>query len=183
MSTQCARLPTSRSVLLLAASLALCLVPGCHELVSQGDQSTYRFAWWLGPAVIVAGLLGIPLGWVLRKWNVKLGFALMVLGPVLLVVVAPAMYNDRVVVDNEHFEARYGFWFAPTVHNLRFRDLREIRYVAVPADNGRTNNELHCLTAAGELRVVHAGNLVVKCVPEIMERARAAGIPVVNQVP
>ena len=168
---------------LLAAAFALCLVPGCHELVAHGDQSTYRFAWWLGPAVIVAGLLGIPLGWVLRKWNGKLGFALMVLGPVLLVVVAPAMYNDRVVVDNEHFEARYGFWFAPTVHNLQFRDLREIRYVAVPADNGRTNNELHCLTAAGELRIVHAGNLVVKCVPEIMQRARAAGIPVVNQVP
>jgi hypothetical protein len=167
----------------LAGLLALCLVAGCYERVTDGNASVYRFAWWLGPAVIAGGILGVPVGWVLRKVLPRWGLALMVLSPFLLILVAPAMYSDRVVVDDEHFEARYGFWFSPTVHNLRFRDLRQIQYVGVPGSRGRTKYELHCVTSAGQATVVSAGDLVRQTVPEILARAKASGVVVVNQVP
>lgn len=180
---RCFRLGSARGMAVLAGVLALGLVAGCYERVSDGNQSVYRFAWWIGPTVIGAGILGIPLGWFLRKASAKWGVALMILGPILLGIVAPAMYSDRVVVDDEHFEATYGFWFSPSVHNLQFRDLREIRYVAVPGRKGRTNYELHCATHSGAVTVVHAGNLVKNTVPEILARARARGVIITGETP
>jgi hypothetical protein len=169
-----------RRVVVLAA-LSLCFLAGCYERVSHGNESIYRFVWWLGPVIIAAGLLGIPLGWLLRKWSPRWGFVLMVMGPVLLLIIAPAMYSDYVVIDDEHFEAQYGFWFAPSVHNLRFGDLREIRYVAVPGSRGSTYYELRCLSKTGRETVVDAGDLVRNTVPEILTRARARGVLVMDQ--
>jgi hypothetical protein len=170
-------------VVILVGLLALGLFAGCYEHVSRGNQSIYQFAWWLGPVVIAGGVLGIPAGWLLRKWSPKWGFVLMGLAPLLLLFVAPAMYSDRVLIDDEHFEARYGFWFNPSEHNLRFQDLREIKYVEVSGNRGRTNYELHCFTKTGQVSVVHAGDLVKNTVPEILARARARGVVVHSQGP
>jgi hypothetical protein len=166
---------------LLLAALTLCLVAGCYERVSRGNESLYRFVWWLGPVVIAGGILGVPIGWLLRKWTPKWGFVLMFIAPVLLVIVAPAMYSDRVLIDDEHFEVRYGFWFAPSVFDLRFEDLSEIRYVVVHDARGRASYELHCLTNTGEVVVVHAGDLVRNTVPEILARAKARGVRVIAE--
>lgn len=164
------------------AVLLLCvLAVGCYEHVTRGNVSIYGFAWWLGPCVIVAGIAGIPVGWRFRQ--TKWGFVLLILAPVLLVIVAPAMYSDRVLIDDDHFEVRYGFWFSPTVHNLRFADLSDMRYVAVAGNRGRTNYELHCRSKTGVLTVVHAGDLVFNTVPEIMARASAKGVAVANLTP
>jgi hypothetical protein len=171
----------ARGVLILVGLLALCFVSGCYERVSLGNQSLYHFAWWLGPAVIAAGILAVPIGWFVRKQNGRWGFVLMVMGPVLLIIAAPAMYSDRVLIDEEHFETRYGFWFSPTVQNIRFDDLQAIRYVAVRARRGRTNYELRCTRKSGGEATVHAGDLVKNAVPEILTRAKAKGIVVLDQ--
>ncbi|MGC8642741.1 MAG: hypothetical protein ACP5XB_23020 [Isosphaeraceae bacterium] len=152
-------------------------------MLPRGDQAVYRFAWWLGPAVIAGGILAEPVGWYLRKVNRKWGFVLMVMGPVLLVAVAPAMYSDRVAVDKEHFEAKYGLWFRPTEKSVRFDDLREIRLVGVKGNRGRINYELRCFTKTGETRIVPAGDLLKNTVPEILERAKAKGVNVAIEEP
>jgi hypothetical protein len=120
------------------AMLTICLA-GCYEKSAQGDQSTYAFAGWIGVAVILGGLVFVPAGWFLRRLSMKYGLVLMFMGPVLLLIIAPAMYSDKVVVDNDHFEARYGFWFAPSQHNIRFSDLQEIRFVEVPGARNRSS--------------------------------------------
>ena len=137
----------------------------------------------MGPAVIAGGMLGMPAGWFLRTVNKKWGFALMVLSPIALIVVTPAMYSDRVVVDDQHFEARYGIWFSPNVQSVRFDDLREIHYMATRGNRGRIKYSLNCITKAGESRVVAAGDLVNNTVPEILERARAKGVNIVVEGP
>jgi hypothetical protein len=162
--------------------LAICLVAGCYERVAEGNTSTYRFAWWLGPAVIVGGIVGIPVGWYLRKTVPRWGWALMILGPCMIVLVAPAMYSDRVVIDDEHFEATYGFWFSPTTQNVKFQELSQIEFVGVPGNRGRTNYELHCMSAARGMFVVPAGDLVRQTVPEILSRAKAKGVVVLDMV-
>jgi hypothetical protein len=165
---------------MLFGLLALCVVSGCYERATVGNQSIYRFDWWLGPTVIGAGILAVPIGWFVRKRNARWGFVLMVMGPFLLAVVAPAMYSDRVLIDDEHFETRYGLWFKPTEQNIRFDDLQAIRYIAVPARRGRLNYELRCTRKAGGETTVHAGDLVKNAVPEILARAKAKGIIVLE---
>lgn len=179
----CSRTNSVKSGALLLAALTLCCFSGCYERIANGNESVYRFVWWLGPAVIVGGILGMPSGWYLRQWSPKLGFGLLVMAPLLLLVIAPAMYRDRVLIDDEHFEASYGFWFNPTVHNLRFDELREVQYVELRGRRGRTNYELRCQSKSGQSSVVHAGDLVRNAVLEILERAKANGVHVVNQVP
>ena len=161
----------------------LCLVAGCYEKTTRADESVYHFAWWLRAVVIAAGLLMLPAGWLLRRRNQGLGVILMILAPVLLVIVGPAMFNDRVVIDAEHFEARYGFWFSPSEHNVRFDDLREIRYVAVRGARNRIKYEVQCVRKDGGTTVVHAGDLVRNAVPEILSRAKAKKVPVLTQEP
>jgi len=173
----------ARCMAALVTVLALLVISGCYERVTQGDQSVYRFAWWLGPAVIAGGILGGPVGWFVRKVNRRWGYALMFLSPFLLIAVAPAMYSDRVVVDDRHFEARYGMWFSPTVQDVKFDDLREIRYVGVKDSRGRTKYELRCITKTGETRVVPAGDLVKNTVPEVLAKARDKGVNVVVEDP
>jgi hypothetical protein len=163
-------------VVLLAAS-------GCYERVTQADQSVYRFAWWTGPLVIVGGILSVPAGWYLRRVSQRFGFVLMCMGPFLLILIAPAMYSDRVVVDDQHFEARYGMWFRPSEHSVRFEDLREIGVVGTRDRRGRTKYVLRCTAKNGETQVVQAGDLVRNTLPEILARARAKGVQAVDERP
>ena len=174
---------SARIFLVLCGALLLCLLAGCYERVTDGNQTIYRFASWLGPVIITIGVVCLPLGWFLRGWNSTWGWVLMIMGPLLVAFIAPAMYSDRVLIDDEHFEARYGAWFDPSVHNLRFQDLREIRYVGVADHRGRTKHEMHCIAKTGQATVVHSGDLVKFTVPEILARAKARGVVVVNQGP
>jgi hypothetical protein len=164
------------------AGCALCLA-GCYERSVEGAASVYSFADWVRVLAIVVGLAGVPAGWLLRRWGDRLGFVLMGLSPILLIIVVPGLFMDRVVVDAEHFEARYGFWFAPSDHRVRFDDLQLMRYVRVEDSRGRGSYQLECQTRQGDVVTVHAGDLVSKAVPEILDRARARGVPVAGPAP
>lgn len=176
----CTRVTSAKRIVSVIALLALCLVAGCYERVSQGNTAVYHFVWWLGPAVIAGGILGVPFGWLLRKAVPKWGYALMIVGPLLLIFVAPAMYSDHVVIDDDHFEATYGLWFSPQVQSLQFKDLSQIQYVGIPDNRGRTKYEMHCLTRTGQMTVVPAGDLVRQTVPELLARAKAKGVAVLD---
>ncbi len=178
MSWSAERRQAKRPAVLIVA-LLLCSMAGCYEHEISGNQSIYRFVWWLGPVVFVVGVLGSFVGWRLRKY--RWGFIGFIMGPVLILIVAPSMFSDRVVIDDDHFEARYGFWFSPTVHHVRFDELREMRYVAVTDMRGRRKFQIHCVMNSGEVEVVHSGDLVKNTVSEFLARAQARGVPVVNR--
>jgi len=166
----------------LGLCLLLSVISGCTTRSEVGEKVMYTFAGWVGASVILGGLLLVPLGWALRRVT-RYGVIAMIMSPILLIIVAPAMYSDHVIIDNEHFEARYGFWFNPRQFNLRFAELREIRYVGVPGSRGRINYQLECRDQQGQTHVVSAGDLVRHAVAEVMARAAARGVPVVNQAP
>jgi hypothetical protein len=110
-------------------------------------------------------------------------FVLIIMGPFLLIFLAPVMYMDRVVVDEAHFEGRYGFWFAPTKFDIRFDDVREMRYVATRDHKNRIKHELLCVMKGGDTRTVSAGDLVRNAIPEILSRAEEKKIPVIHSGP
>lgn len=169
----------------MVALMALLLggVAGCYDRSANGDQSVYSFALWIGILVVLGGLIFMPAGWFLRRLSERFGWGLMIFSPILLIFVGPAMFSDKVVVDNDHFEARYGFWFAPSVHNIRFSDLQEIRHVGVRGNRNRISYQLHCVRHDGTTEVVSVGNLVRNAVDEILARAEAKRVRVVRQEP
>lgn len=46
-----------------------------------------------------------------------------------IVVIAPMMYLDRVAVNQDGFYSHRGFWWNPTVHQIRYDELSEVRLV------------------------------------------------------
>ena len=156
----------------------LCLLSGCCEHTTDGSVSIYKFAGWMGPTVIIGGILSITIAFLIRKSTIR--FAVIGLIAILLIVVAPAMYNDRVELDDEHFEARYGFWFNPKEVNLRFEDLKSIRRVKTRSLRGTVGWELHCTSKSDQKTVLHLGDLVQFAAEEIMEKARAKGVATTN---
>jgi hypothetical protein len=169
-----------RTIAIIGA-IFLCSLSGCYEHVTHGNESTYHFAWWLGILVIAGGLAVMPLGWLLRKWVWRAGMTVMCMGPFLIVLIAPSMFTDHVTVDNKHFEARYGIWFTPSVIDVQFADLQKIRYVPVRDSNDKIKYELHCMKRAGGDTVLPIGDLVKFTLPELLEKAKAAGVEIVDE--
>src|SRR5262249_52478269 len=132
---------------------------GCYDRVVNGPESVYQFAWWVVPATIIGAVVLATLGWFIRKTRfARLGVACLIVAPLLVAVVTPAMYSDRVVIDDEHFTARFGFWISPVTHDVRFDDLSELRHVAVPAERGK-RYELHCVSKTGSITAIPCGLL------------------------
>ena len=107
----------------------------------------------------------------------------MVLGPPFAGLFAPMLASDRVACDADHFEARYGFWWSPSEFNIRFADLREIRWVTKEGwSRGRKtySNFLDCVLKSGPTQQVSVGTVMKEAVDEILSRARAHGVPVIG---
>ena len=115
----------------ILALMLLTAVSGCYDKSVNGDASVYKFESWVGIAVIAAGLMGMAIGFLLRKWSLRYTIVLMGMGPLLILIIAPTMYLDKTLVDANHFEGRYGLWFDPRRFNLSYDELRSIHYLEV----------------------------------------------------
>jgi hypothetical protein len=166
--------------------LVVC-VTGCYQRDFDGHQATYHALAWIGPLIICISLAGYALGFWLWKRYAKAGLPYMLmllfLSTLLLVILAPSTYTDRVIVDDEHFEARYGFWFNPTVKTIRFSDLREIQYKDYHDNDGFTGYRMDCVALNGQVTTVFAGDLVKETVTEIFAKARTRGVTVIDRIP
>lgn len=137
--------------------------------------------WWTGALCIAGGVIAIPAGLVVFRKNRWTGGLLVLGGLAVLGVLAPSMYADEPWVDADHFEARYGFWWSPTRHNIRFDDLREIQIVAKTKMTRRgkqTSYELHCAKKSGGTEIVHVGTIMGEAGGEILDRAEEKGVPI-----
>jgi hypothetical protein len=174
---------------LAAASVALVLLlgaGGCVDRSVRGDSTTYDYAWWVPALTLVSGLILFPAGLVLRKRSGRLGAGMLILGPVLALLVFPMVLLDKVKVDAQHFEDRYGFWFAPTRHNVRFDDLKEVRLVTYEERGRRgrktTKQKLVCIhKSAAPQDTVQLGTLVKEAAPEILRRAGERGVTITEE--
>ena len=70
-------------------------------------------------------LAATVVGFVVRRRVARLGWVMLIMGPLLALVMAPGFLLDYVRVDRQGFDARYGFWFAPRVFHIKFADLRQ----------------------------------------------------------
>lgn len=167
----------NRSRVLRLGFAAACLfLAGCYERVQNGDETIYHFAWWTGIMVIVGGIAGFCLGLALRR--IRMAWVLIIACPILLVIVAPAMFFDRVTIDQNHFTARYGFWFAPHVKDVRFGDVQSVQIVEKRDAENRASYEMQFRMKSGAVEVLPLGTLVQNARDEIVSVARSHNIPV-----
>jgi hypothetical protein len=181
----------------LAKVLALAIVfgalSGCTQRRKQGDETTYRFEWWIAPAVAAAGLASIPIGIFLCRRTPRWGnrwllgvMMLTVLPGVILGIVAPGVRGDRVIVDSAHFETTFGLWFSPTREVVTFADLTAIDVRARTERTRvgrRVTYDLFCKHKSGEMQIVPVGDLLSQAVDDILGRAQARGVGVTRIEP
>jgi hypothetical protein len=127
--------------------LAVCAaLAGCGHRHLDDDRILYAYDWWLGPLIVLLGLACVPAGWQLRReGKAAFAYALMVAGPLAALALAPGAFLNKVEIDQEHFEVRHGFWWAPTVHSVRFQDLTDIRLMEYQHQGTRGKHYTHQL--------------------------------------
>lgn len=158
-------------------------VAGCYEKTSGKDGLVFTYQTWVPLLVGLAGLAAIPVGILLFVRRQRLwGVAVAVGGPLVAVAVAPGMYLDRVVVNQDGFYSRHGFWWDPVVHQVRYDDLSLVR-VVVEEKTGRRGRKTYsyyfdCFFKSGKQERVPLGDVMREALPEIAGQFEAHGVPV-----
>ena len=115
-----------------------------------------------------------------RLWGVILVLA----GPIVAIGWAPGLYLDKVVVSEETLYSRHGFWWSPTIHNIRYDDLSNVR-LGVDVTRGRRGRKNYsyyfdCSYKSGKQERVPVGDLVKQALPEIGAHFAKHGVNVVD---
>jgi hypothetical protein len=146
----------------------------------RGDVSTYGFETWIVLGVAVGGVVAAPVGWFLRKRIARLGYVLLIVGPIATILVAPMMWTDRVIIDSNHFE-RSSAMPGSNNQSLRFDDVLALHYYSKVERSGRRSRRKHYLDVTrkgGLAQTIELGTLFQEAIGEILERAAAKGIQV-----
>lgn len=165
------------------AALLLSL-SGCVNETHEGDKTTFRFALWVPLAVTAAAIAATGIGAAVRKQNKRLGYVLLIGGPVALVAVAPGMFLDRVDIDPNELFVRTGFWFVPNEQRV---DLRQVTQIEIVAEKRRTRRgtrtdyKLVFHRRDGGSQTVSAGDLLKQSLPKIESLANEQGIQIVDR--
>lgn len=162
---------------------ACCLaLAGCYRKVSEGGSLTLSLQPWVPLLVAIAGVVLVPVGVVLlTRRQLLWGIALPVVGLLMAIAIAPGMYLDRVVVNEEGFTSRHGFWWSPSVHDIRYKDLSVVRVVVEERTTRRGKSysySFDCSFKSGREERVPLGDVMREALPEIAQQFRAHGVPV-----
>jgi hypothetical protein len=173
----------------IAVALSLCLLAGCIEKTTHGSETVYSYSLWTGAPLALMGLSSVAVALFILHVDSRIVLLCMCLGSALVIFSSPGIYTDTVVVDDDHFVASYGTFFDPTVQDIRFDDVAEMKFVAEvyssrrgPRYNGRY--KLFCTMKSGDSYIVRVGEpeeLTMQAIPEILAKARGKGITVIKQ--
>jgi hypothetical protein len=169
--------------LVVLGILALCLLGagGCVRESLDGQVRTFRFEWWVPAAGVAVCLGAVGAGLFLRQIVARLGDGLLIVAVLLLLLLVPSLFLDRVTVDSEQFDLRTGFWFIPTRHHVTFDQLTQIELTKRSRATRRgtqTDYDLVCHKRSGEAERVPVGDLMEYAVQSILEAAERKGIPI-----
>jgi hypothetical protein len=169
---------------LAVAGICLMVMPGCFERTVRDGTLTFSYAVWVPTLVVIAGLAAVAWGVVLmtvRKKRLNGAFVI-VAGVAAAGGIAPMMYLDRTVVSQDGFYSRHGFWWSPTVHDIRYDDLKLVQ-VGVEEKMGRQGKTysyfFDCTSKSGKQERVPLGDIMRQALPEIAQQFRDHGVTVV----
>lgn len=120
-----------RSLVLLGLfSLPLIADTGCVHIESSGTTNTYAFHFWIPLVTILGGVFAAIAGWFVRYLSSRIGWSLLILGPVLGIGMSPGFLRDRVIVSDESISVRVGEFGFAKERVVRYDDLFSARIVS-----------------------------------------------------
>ncbi len=139
---------------------------GCVQETVNGTTKIYTYELWVPLVVLIAGLVATPAGWFLRQSSSRFAWALLISGPIAALGFAPSLFLDRAAVTPEAFTVRTGIWGMTAVHEVKFSDLRQVRYISeeTVGRRGRKNTNYYfmCERKDGTSAKIPVGNNVVE---------------------
>src|SRR5262245_54146842 len=111
----------------IAARFGSLLLAGCYRKTTD-NGIVVTFAPWVPASIIFAGFVVVVLGVFLFARRQRLWGILAALGGIFFAgAVAPGMYQDKTAVTDQGFYSRHGFWWNPSIHDIRYEDLTGVR--------------------------------------------------------
>lgn len=169
---------TTNRVKLIARTLCLVtlsvFIVSCTEQQVEGSKTTYSFSTWLPIVVAIVGVLIAAFGFMIRGASPRrLHMTLMFIGVVAAVIGAPGIALDRIVIDDDHFSLKTGFWFAPTQHDIKWSEVKSVEVV-----QRRKGADIVFQKNAGDRESVPMSNLAETAMDKILSMAKAHNLEV-----
>jgi hypothetical protein len=164
--------------------LGICclLVVGCLKRTNDGGDMVFRYQLWVPLLVVTIGIILVPVGiFMVARQRRFWGIVVILGGALASLIVAPQMYLDKVIVNQEGFYSRHGWWFSPTIHEIRYDDLQRVQVVVEERQGRHGKNYSYyfdCFYKTGKKERVPLGDVMREAVPEIAEQFRAHGVAV-----
>jgi hypothetical protein len=167
----------------VAVGLILLSASGCVRESSNQEERVFQYELWVPLCVLIAGIAAGAAGFFLRKHNAKLGWVMIIMGPLAALGFAPSMYFERTTISKDAFDVRTGIWGQTVIPTVRFADLTGIRITSETrrGRRGRKTTSFYyvCEKKSGGSEKVGINNAVVQAAaPIILKEAMERGIPV-----
>ncbi|HEY2839846.1 MAG TPA: hypothetical protein VGJ26_11890 [Pirellulales bacterium] len=154
----------------------------------RSSGSIYSYEPYVFGLMLLASVVAVPAGWFLRKKSGRVGgfgWVMLIGGPIMLVAVVPGFWSDFIKVDEQGFELKTGFWFAPTHYKVEFDKLSSIALTAETRTGRRGRKEtsyfLQCAERAAAGDKVPVGDMMKVALDEILTRAHDKGVVLMDQ--
>ena len=176
-------MPDRSHVRFLLTAAGCLFLAGCVTKSVGNAGTSVHYARWLPIAIFLVGLVAVPVGLVLRKHTGRLGWGLIIIGPLAALMFAPSLFLERVVVSDDGFESHSGIWGMTAGANVDFDSVTSIR-IAEEKTGGRRSRWIEVLyfemKAGEDVRLPLNNDVKIEAAMEIIERAAQRGIPVVE---
>ncbi len=174
----------------ILAAFLVCAFAGCVSQSENGGTTTYTYAWWAAVMGVVGMAVSAAVGWyligagydapILGPVSVKnTGYALLVGGPLLGVLLVPTVFTHYCKVDDYHFEVQQGWWALPVKYSVRFDQLKGIEFeteqhIRMPA--AAASYYMVCVTHADKRERVELDALMREALDDVLQRAKNRGV-------
>lgn len=164
----------------MCLALASLTLVGCVDEAVRNGTIVYTFSAWVTWTVFAVSVGITFVGFLIRSRSAGWGWSLMVAGALFFFLVGMGLSQDNVTVNDEKFTLRTGFWFAPTLREVRFADVSKIE-LNKTEQRKSTSYDIDCYLKTGGSTRVPAGDMM-RAGPAntIVKMAKELGIPVYN---
>ena len=138
---------------------------------------------WVPLLVVLGGAAATAVGVVLFALKKRLvGVIVAVVGLLAAGALAPGLYMDRVLVNDQGFQSSHGFWWDRVEHKVRYADLSHVQLV-VEERTGRRGRKQYsyyfdCSFKSPPQERIPLGDLMREALPDILAQFEKYNVPV-----
>jgi hypothetical protein len=176
---------TKRAFCLMSLMLFVAMASGCVRETTNGDEHRFSYELWVPGLLFLGGLIATPAGWYLRETTARLGWGLLILGPIAAFGFAPSMFLDHVEVRPDGFSRHSGIYGMTANAEVKFTDVNHM-HLSTVEERGRRGRKVMRTYIMWEMKdgstvKLPAGNDVVEAAAQTMvDAAGEAGVQMVG---